>query len=147
MDWREYVPLPVLLPLHLVSTGAWLGAILATSSLAARARLMADGPEIGRLATSLHRRFAWPALVLAFATGVLMVAEAPAEYVTARWFYVELALTAAMIVAHVAVGRRAKRVSSGARAPRVSGAVVALAAIASVTAALTIGVLKGGMLP
>jgi hypothetical protein len=108
---RDYAVL--WLPAFLVTIGIWMGAIACVRSLARRARFMADAEETGRLALSLHRRCAVPALFLALAAAGARVASDPQAYLYARSSYAAGVALFALLVVHVLVGRSAKRVARG----------------------------------
>lgn len=117
LDWRSIDAAtwaPLLLGAQLVITGLWLGAILCVRSLTAQARWMADSEEIGRLASRLAWRCAWPWLV---AGALLAAARTALLRATALHDVTVLAsvgLATAMLVLHVSVAMRARRIARGA---------------------------------
>jgi putative copper export protein len=58
-----------LLALHVLGNVVWIGALLAVTTLAGRARMMADVAEIGQLARRVYLRLAVPAFWRASARG------------------------------------------------------------------------------
>lgn len=91
----------------------WTGTLFSVSWLTGRARMMADGPEVGGLALSLFRRWAIPLLVLNLAAGFAWLAGGPPNRLRAHWVYGIVGALTVLLVLHWTVGSRAKRVVRG----------------------------------
>jgi uncharacterized membrane protein len=111
---------PILASALVVAGALWLGTLFAVSWFSGCARMMADGPEIGRLALSLFRRWTMPSLLVAIAAGIGWLALAPAAKPRAHWMDLIAILIVPLLALHVAVGARARRVAEG-RIEAVSG--------------------------
>jgi hypothetical protein len=115
MDWMNLKPgwLLFLATTFVGSCALWTGILFSVSWLTGRARLMADGPEVGSLALTLHRRWATPLLLVSLLDGFACLAGGPIDRLQAHWVYgIALALLA-ITGLHVAVASRAKRVVRG----------------------------------
>jgi uncharacterized membrane protein len=104
---------PVVTALHVTANLVWIGALVAASSLNARARWMADPAETGRLALGLHRRWALPAMIASFVTGIAALLNAPHEHLRSMGFVTKLALVVLVVVAHRAIGKKARGLELG----------------------------------
>jgi putative membrane protein len=104
---------PLLVTLHLVGNVVWIGSLLAAAWLCGAARMMAEGPEVGRLARSIYRRFAAPAFVLSLLSGIGRIVASPGDYAHAHWFHAKMAAVVLLIVAHHVVGGRVRKVAGG----------------------------------
>ena len=104
---------PLLASTFVITGALWLGTLFSVSWLSGCARMMADGPEIGRLALSLFRRWTTPALGVTLLAGIGWLVVSPVERARVHWLCA-LAVVAALLVAiHVAVGARAQRLVLG----------------------------------
>jgi hypothetical protein len=104
---------PLLASVFVVAGALWLGTLFAVSWFSGCARMMADGPEIGRLALSLFRRWTVPSLCVAIAAAGGWLAIAPGVRARAHWVDLIAVLVVALLGLHQAVGERAKRVALG----------------------------------
>jgi hypothetical protein len=96
----------------LLSLSLWVGILFSVSWLSGRARWMADGAEIGRLAAALDRRWAMPTIVLSVATAGLWVFAAPVAPGGASLVAMGGALLA-LVALHSSVSLRAAQVARG----------------------------------
>lgn len=103
---------PLFATVSLIASVLWIGALLTTSWLCSRARLMADGPEIGGLAVLLHRQWASRCFLLGAACGLLALAGAPEALRPGSAAAAALVLLA-LVWLHARVGGRANRISRG----------------------------------
>jgi hypothetical protein len=111
MDWMTYLQrlAPLLGALALAAAGLCAGTLASVSWLAHRARWMADGPEIGRLAVSLFYRRSVPLLLLALSASGVWLYATGVDRLRAP-FAVGLAGAAVVVtVLLVVVGGRARR--------------------------------------
>jgi hypothetical protein len=135
---------PLLASIVAITGTLWIGTLFSVSWLSGRARLMADGPEIGRLAVALFRRWTVPSLAASTLTGLAWVAAATFGRPRPHWVYWVMALAVPLIGLHAAVGRRAKGVMLGhADATRGEG-VRRFALILSLGAIITLATLRSG---
>ena len=138
---------PVLAAAFLFSSALWMGTLFSASWLTGRARLMADGPEIGRLALSLVRRWAVPSLLTSVATGIGWIATAPPDRVQEDWVRAIAGAVFVLFLLHVTFLERAKRVVEGSvRAARGEGAR-RLALLVSFGVIAALASLRGSLLP
>jgi hypothetical protein len=143
MQWITLPPawVPVAELLFVACCALWTGTLLSVSWLTGRARMMADGPEVGALALALFRRWATPLLVASLVIGIVWLGGGPRERLRAHWVYGIGAAVIVLLMLHGRVGTRAERVGRGSlRAingewiSRVAivisfGAIIALAAL------------------
>jgi hypothetical protein len=115
MDWMNLPPGWLLLVAisFVASCALWTGLLFCVSWLSGRARMMADGPELGALAATLFRRWATPLLVVCFFTGFLWLACGPSDRLRAHWVQAIGTVLLAMVALHATVGSRAERVVRG----------------------------------
>jgi putative membrane protein len=100
-----------LVALHVSANLVWIGSILAVAWLCGRARLVADGTEVGRFARGVYLRFSVPAFLLAVGAGVARLLMQPAVYLHAHWMHGKLALALLIIALHHVIGAKAKRIA------------------------------------
>jgi len=119
---------------HLVAVAAWIGGMLA-NALALLA--LPDGGPAPALATvrRFDRRFALPAMIVVWATGLVL----SAWWIGAPWLWLKLALVVALTALHAWQSATLRRLQVGISAPAAlqlaaPAILVALAAIALVTA-------------
>jgi putative membrane protein len=138
-----WLPLPVgLVAVHVLANVVWIGSILSTAMLVARAPLMADAPEVGALARRIYLRLATPAFVASFATGVARFGLEARMYAHFPWMHAKLTLAVAVIVLHHVIGARAKRVASGKVEAARGAGVLGIALLACAAGAVLLGVAK-----
>jgi putative membrane protein len=100
-----------LVALHVSANLVWIGSILAVAWLCGRARLVADGAEVGRYARAIYLRFSAPAFVVAIGAGVARLLVQPSAYLHAHWMHGKLFLAVALVGLHHVVGAKAKRIA------------------------------------
>jgi len=127
---------------HVLANVVWVGALLAECLLLGRARLMADGAEVGALARRVHTRLAAPAFVASFAFGVARISMAPQVYLHLPWMHVKLAFAAGIIVLHHVVGARAKHVEAGSLQEGSGGPFIGAVVLLCAAVAVLLGVAK-----
>jgi hypothetical protein len=116
MDWMAQMTryAPAFATVLFVAAALWIGTLFSVSWLCGRARMMADGPEIGRLASSLFGRWTVPSLLVSLGAGSGLWLAAFEHQTRALWLYGAVALEIALLTVSVRVGRRARRVSCSA---------------------------------
>jgi hypothetical protein len=125
IDWMTSMHwcAPLLASIFVLAGALWMGTLFSASWLSGCARMMADGPEIGRLALSLLHRWTIPSLCVSLFAGLGWLAMAPLGRTRVHWVYAVAALAVPIVALQVGVGRRAKRVAQGsAEAARGAGA-------------------------
>ena len=149
MDWMNLPPgwLMLAAVAFVASCSLWTGTLFCVSWLTGRARMMADGPEIGRLAVTLHRRWAHPLGIATFVTGFISVMGGPSERLRAHWIYGIAAAVAALVALDVAVGSRAKRVVRGSLRASEGEAMRRVAIVLSFGAIIALAALRTTLLP
>ena len=103
----------VLVAVHVLSNVVWIGSILSVALLVGRARLMADGAEVGALARRVYTRLAVPAFAGSFAFGLGRFVLGIGVYAHMPWMHAKLTLAVGVIALHHVIGARAKRVAGG----------------------------------
>jgi hypothetical protein len=116
MDWMNclHKGAPLLAALALLSSALWIGTLFSVSWLSGRARMMADAPEIGRLALALFRRWTLTSLMVSLAsTAAWWVGQDGLGAVRPGNAAVAGACAAGLLllIVHLSVGARAKRVA------------------------------------
>jgi hypothetical protein len=149
MDWMNLTPgwLMLAAVAFVASCSLWTGTLLCASWLTGRARMMADGPEVGGLAVSLYRRWARPLFVATFVAGFVTLAGGPAERLRAHWVYGIAAAMAALLGLHLVVGSRAKRVVRGSVRASEGEAFRRLALVVSFGAIVALAALRTSLMP
>jgi hypothetical protein len=113
--------------------------------------MMADGPEIGRLALTLFRRWTVPSLCVSLAAGagwlVVMHVVTHAVRVRAHWVYLSAALAVLLITLHLAVGRRARRVVEGNVGATRGEGIGRLALLVSLGAVIAVATFRSALVP
>jgi uncharacterized membrane protein len=104
---------PLLAAVFAMSGALWMGTLFSVSWLSGCARLMADGPEIGRLALTLFRRWTVPTFCASIVAGLGWLAVAPIGRTRPHWLYALVAIVVPLAGLQLGVGRRAKRVAQG----------------------------------
>jgi hypothetical protein len=149
MDWMNLSPGWLLLAStsFVASCALWTGTLFSVSWLTGRARMMADGPEVGGLALALFRRWAVPLLVTSLAAGFIWLAGGPADRLRAHWVYGIVAAMAAILGLHLVVGSRAKRVVRGSVRASDGEAVRRVALVLSFGAIIALAALRTSLVP
>jgi hypothetical protein len=149
MDWMTLTPGWLMLAAmgFVASCSLWTGTLFCVSWLTGRARMMADGPEVGGLAVSLYRRWARPLFVASFVAGFVSLAGGPAERLRAHWVYGIVAAMAALLALHAVVGSRAKRVVRGSVRASEGEAFRRVALVVSFGAIIALAALRTSLVP
>jgi hypothetical protein len=138
---------PLLASTFVVATALWIGTLFSVSWLSGCARMMADGPEIGRLALSLFRRWTVPSLGVSLVAGAGWVALARSGRPPGQWVYGAVLLVIPVVLSlHMAVGRHAKRVMQGNIEVRGAG-MQRLALVLSLGAAIALATFRSTLAP
>jgi putative membrane protein len=132
----------VLVAVHVLSNVVWIGSILSVALLVGRARLMADGPEVGALARRVYTRLAVPAFVFSFASGVTRFVLGIAAYAHMPWMHAKLTLALGVIALHHVIGAKARRVAGGNSAAGSGMTGLLLATLACAAGAVWLAVAK-----
>jgi serine/threonine protein kinase len=104
---------PLLATLSVVSGALCIGTLFSVSWLSGKARLMADGPEIGRLCMQLFRRWTAPSLMVSLLAGAGWWVIAAREHPQGRWLYGLVILALAFFALTLVVARRARQLVQG----------------------------------
>jgi hypothetical protein len=149
MDWMNLTPGWLMLAsvAFVAACGLWTGTLLSVSWLTGRARMMADGQEIGGLALALFRRWAVPLLVASVVAGFVSLVGGPADRLRAHWVYGIVGAMAASIALHVVVGSRARRVVRGSVRASEGEAIRRVALVLSFGAILALAALRTSLVP
>ena len=104
---------PLLVSTFVIAGALWIGTLFSVSWVSGCARMMADGPEIGRLAHTLFRRWTTPALAASLLAATAWLAVSPLQRVRGLWPFAVVVVAALLVSLHVAVGERTRRVALG----------------------------------
>jgi hypothetical protein len=99
-----------------VAGALWIGTLFSVSWLSGCATMMADGPEIGRVAVSLFRRWTVPSLLVCLMAGLALLSEIQLRHASlprGDWPYAIALVAIPLLALHVTVGKRAKWVARG----------------------------------
>jgi hypothetical protein len=149
MDWMNLTPGWLMLA-SVAFVGAcalWTGTLLSVSWLTGRARMMADGQEVGGLALALYRQWAVPLLAVSLVAGFLALAGGPADRLRAHWVYGIVGAMAASIALHRVVGSRARRVVRGSVRASEGEAIRRVALLLSFGAIIALAGLRASLMP
>ena len=149
MDWMNLAPgwLLLVAMAFVVSCSLWTAILFSVSWLTGRARMMADGPEIGGLAVALFRRWATPLFVSSFVAGFVWLAGGPADRLRAHWVYGIVGAMGALVALHVVVGSRARRVVRGSVRAAEGEAMRRVALVVSFGAIIALAALRTSLVP
>jgi hypothetical protein len=149
MDWMNLSPGWLLLAAlaFVASCSLWTGTLFCVSWLSGRARMMADGPEVGGLALSLFRRWATPLFVASFFACFAWLAGGPADRLRAHWVYGIVGAMAALLALHVVVGSRARRIVRGSVRAAEGEAIRRVALVVSFGAIIALAALRTSLVP
>jgi hypothetical protein len=145
MNWMNFMPswcASALASTFVVATAIWIGTLFSVSWLSGSARMMADGPEIGRLALSLFRRWTASSLWVSLLAGLGWITTARFGRAPGNWAYMAVFLVMPLAVSlHVTVGRHARRVMQGNIESRGEG-IQRLALVLSVGAVIALATFR-----
>jgi hypothetical protein len=145
-EWISWCT-PLIASTFSVATALWIGTLFSVSWLSGSARMMADGPEIGRLALSLFRRWTVPSLGLSLAAGLGWIAVARFGRSPGHWVNGAVLLVVPLgLLLHVAVARHAKRVMQGNIEVRGAG-MQRLALVLSLGAVIALATFRSTLAP
>jgi hypothetical protein len=96
-----------------IALAIWVGVLFSVSWLSGRARWMADGTEVGRLAVALDRRWPIPALFASVGTAFFWLFATPAGPPRGVGLYGLVGAALLLVVMHATVSRRAVQVAGG----------------------------------
>jgi putative membrane protein len=142
---RGLVPERFALPLvalHVSANLVWIGSIVAVAWLCGRARLVADGTEVGRFARGIYLRFSVPAFMLAVGAGIARLLVQPSVYLHAHWMHGKLLLAVVLIGLHHVVGAKAKRIARADTEAETSTGGHVLAILLAATGAVVLVTMK-----
>jgi serine/threonine protein kinase len=100
---------PLLATLCVVANALCVGTLCSVNWICGRARTMEHGPEIGRLARDLFRRWTVPSLIVSLVSGGGWCALASQEHPQAHWLYGIALAGLALVGLNVTIGRRASQ--------------------------------------
>jgi hypothetical protein len=151
LDWlasnHSYVYAPLLATVFAFAGALWIGTLFSVSWITGCAPMMADGPEIGRLAVTLFRRWTVPSLWLALASGTGWVVLTHTVRARAHWAYLAAALAVLLLALHLAVGRRARRVVEGNVGATRGEGIRRLALMLSLGAVIAVVTFRAALVP
>lgn len=130
-----------------VTAALWIGTLFSVSWLSGSARMMADGPEIGRLARSLFRRWTVPSLlgsVLAGLAWAMATVRAPPP---GPWIYPAVVVAVVLVWFHFSVGRRATRIVQGSVQAARGERIQRLALLVSVVTLVALATFHSTLIP
>jgi serine/threonine protein kinase len=136
----------LLATLCVVANALCMGTLFSVSWMCGRARMMADGSEIGRLAMQLFRRWTVPSLIVCLLSGGGWCALVAQEHPQAYWRYGIALAGLALVGLNVTVGRRASQLVRGAELSRGEGAS-RFALLLSVWAVVALLLFRPSLLP
>ena len=136
-----------MLALHVAANVVWIGSILSAGWLTGRARLMADGAEVGRLARGIYLRFAVPGFVLSFVAGLARLLVAPGTYMRMHWMHGKLFFVVGVIALHHIIGARTKRVAKGDTAAGKGVPIFTIALLLAAVGAVALVTMKDTLVP
>jgi putative membrane protein len=142
----DFLALPFL-ALHVAANVVWIGSILSVGWLCGRARLMADGAEIGRMARGLYLRFSVPAFGLSIVAGLARFFVAPGAYLRMHWMHGKLFFAIGVIALHHIIGARTKKVSKGDTAAGKGTPVFTIALLLAAVGAVALATMKDSLIP
>jgi hypothetical protein len=145
--WLAAKYAPLFATLCFVATALWVGTLFSVSWLSGRARMMADGPEIGRLSVSLFRRWTAPSLILGLAAGVAWCAATRGEIPRDGWLYGVAVAVLAQIGLSAAVGHRARRVMGGSFEATKGEGMRRFALLVSLWATVALATFRSSLVP
>lgn len=149
MDWMNLTPGWLMLAsiAFLATCSLWTGTLLSVSWLTGRARMMADGQEVGGLALTLFRHWAVPLFAASFLSGFVSLAGGPADRLRAHWVYGIVGAMVAIGALHVVVGSRAKRVVRGSVRASEGEVLRRAALVVSFGAIVVLAALRTSLMP
>jgi hypothetical protein len=149
MDWMNLTPgwLTLASMAFVASCAFWTGTLFSVSWLTGRARMMADGPEVGGLALALYRRYAAPLFIASFVAGFVWLAGGPADRLQAHWVYGIVGAMAALVGLHLVVGSRARRVLRGSARAAQGEVIRRVALVVSFGAIIALAALRTSLVP
>jgi hypothetical protein len=149
MEWMNLKPGWLMLAAlsFLAACALWTGILFSVSWLTGRARMMADGPEVGGLALTLYRRWAVPQLLLSLVAGFVWLWGSPGDQLRAHWVYGVLGAWVVLLLLHMAVGSRAARVVRGSKRASSGDGVRRIALVVSCGAIIALCALRTQLIP
>ena len=149
MDWMNLTPgwLTLASVTFVAACALWTGTLLSVSWLTGRARMMADGQEVGGLALALYRRWAVPLLGASLVAGFVSLMGGPADRLRAHWVYGIVGAMVASMALHRLVGSRARRVVRGSVRASKGEAVRRLALLLSFGTIVALAALRASLMP
>jgi hypothetical protein len=149
MDWMNLTPGWLMLAsmAFVAFCALWTGTLFSVSWLTGRARMMADGPEVGGLALSLYRRWAAPLFFASFVAGFVCLAGGPADRLRAHWVYGIVGAMVTLLGLHVVVGSRAQRVVRGSVRAAQGEVIRRVALVVSFGAIIELAAIRTSLVP
>jgi hypothetical protein len=149
MEWMNLKPGWLMLAAlsFLAACALWTGVLFSVSWLTGRARMMADGPEVGGLALTLYRRWAVPQPFLSLVAGVVWLGGGPGDQIRAHWVYAVFGAWAMLLLLHMAVGSRAARVVRGSKRASAGDGMRRIALVVSCGVIIALSALRTQLVP
>jgi putative membrane protein len=136
-----------LVALHVSANLVWIGSILAVAWLCGRARLRADGAEVGQFARGIYMRFSVPAFLIAVGAGLARLLMQPAAYLHAHWMHGKLLLALVIIALHHVTGAKAKRIARADTDAETGTVAIVLGILLAATGAVALVTMKEALVP
>ena len=133
-----------------VAGALWIGTLFSVSWQSGCATMMADGPEIGRVALSLFRRWTVPSLLVCLLAGLALLAAVQLRHASltrADWPYGIVLVAIPLLALHAAVGKRAKWVARGQIDAVRGEGMRRLALVLSLGAVVVLATLRAAWIP
>lgn len=131
----------MLIALHVVADLFWIGSIAAVALLLARGP--GDARQRGASARLVYRTISVPAFVVAFAAGVIQLAQNPTLYFKqTHYMHGKLPLALGVVALHHILGARARRMEAGEAQDAGPAAALGIAAGVLATGAAVLVLLK-----
>jgi serine/threonine protein kinase len=138
---------PFFATIWIVANSLCIGTLFSASWLCGRAAMMADAPEIGRLALQLFRRWTVPSLIVSLVAGAAFCTLVAEEHQQNLWLYGVGLAALALVGLTVTVAQRAGRLAQGIGDPARGEGARRFALLVSVSAAIALAALQPSLLP
>jgi len=138
---------PLLATLSVAASALCIGTLFSVSWLSGRARLMADGPEIGRLCVQLFRRWTASSLMVSVLAGAGWWVIAGREQTRGQWLYCVAVLALALVALTFVVAGRVEQLVQGCSDAARGEGRRRLVLLVSVWAAIALAMFQPSPLP
>jgi serine/threonine protein kinase len=143
----SYTYAPVFATIWVVANSLCIGTLFSVSWLCGRAGMMADAPEIGRLALQLFRRWTVPSLIVSLVAGAAWCALVAQEHQQPLWLGGVALAGLALVGLNVTVARRASQLARGISDSTRGEGARRFALLVSISAAIALASFQPSLLP